>query len=288
MAFQKEMRIQERLTGAKFVDAHVHVKNEDGLRQAASTGIVAVRHAGSAEQGALKLSELHRGRRSPLLVTSGWALYKRGGYGSRFGVAVETKKEIKSEIVKLKYAGADIIKVMASGVVSFTNPGTITAGGFTREELRLIVDEAEQHGLGVMAHANGDEAVASAVEARVRSIEHGFFSGRRTIDGLAKKGVFWVPTTGALSRAAEAAGVSSDIRVFVDEVVNSHLTMVHYAYQAGVPLAVGTDCVLPDPRYHDAYAAELAFFERAGIPRDETMRIASRGGAELLGIYPEQ
>jgi imidazolonepropionase-like amidohydrolase len=60
--------------------------------------------------------------------------------------------------------------------------------------------------------------------------------------------------------------------------------MIRRAHAIGVPLAVGTDCVLPDPRYQEAYAAELAYFEQAGIPREDVMKIASEGGAELLGF----
>jgi hypothetical protein len=42
--------------------------------------------------------------------------------------------------------------------------------------------------------------------------------------------------------------------------------------------------VLPDPRYAEAYDAELAYFEQAGIPHGEVMKIASEGGADLLGL----
>ncbi|HMA53899.1 MAG TPA: hypothetical protein VKT17_05530, partial [Acidobacteriota bacterium] len=68
----------------------------------------------------------------PLVLPCGWALYRRGGYGARFGVAVENRREIASEIRKLKAAGAGIIKVMASGLVSLMKPGVITPGGFSR------------------------------------------------------------------------------------------------------------------------------------------------------------
>jgi hypothetical protein len=54
----------------------------------------------------------------PVVISSCWALCKRGGYGTRFGVPVDTRSEIKAEIRKLKSAGADVIKVMASGIVS--------------------------------------------------------------------------------------------------------------------------------------------------------------------------
>ena len=87
-------------------------------------------------------------------------------------------------------------------MVSLKEPGRVTAGGFNREELLFIVHAAANCGLGVMAHANGEHAIIDAAEAGVRSIEHGFFMSRRALEVMEKKSTFWVPTVGALKRAA--------------------------------------------------------------------------------------
>jgi hypothetical protein len=42
--------------------------------------------------------------------------------------------------------------------------------------------------------------------------------------------------------------------------------------------------VLPDPRYAEAYRAELSWFEQAGISSDAVGRIAREDGGRLLGI----
>ncbi len=261
------------------VDAHVHLKDASGLDCAASAGISALRDAGfrrNAEHGIITR------RCGPTVVSSGWALYRQGGYGSAFGKAVSTSDQIKDELVRLKHAGAGIIKIMASGMVSFKHPGQVTAGGFSSEELACLVTEAAAEGLGVMAHANGEPAILAAASAGVRSIEHGFFMTERALELMAAKGIFWAPTLGALRRAA---GFSSPEAIsFVERQLRSQLTMLRYAYVIGVPLAVGTDCVLPDPAYRAAYDAELALYEQAGISRDQVMMIAREGGAKLLGI----
>jgi len=218
------------------------------------------------------------------IVYAGWALYKRGGYGSLFGVPVETPQEISSEILKLKRAGAGIIKVMASGAVSLKEPGTLTPGGFNRDELSYIVKEAAAVDLRVMAHANGEAAILSAVEAGVCSIEHGFFMTERALDAMTKQGTYWTPTVGALARAAESSTVSKEMREYSAGLIRSHLDMIHKAYRIGTRLAVGTDCVLPDPNYQDAYHAELSYFERAGIPYEGVVKIAREGGRKLLEL----
>lgn len=266
-----------------YVDAHAHITGAGGLDDVAAAGVAAVRDAGAKNGAGLGIiKEEYEGR--VVVVSAGRALYRSGGYGSRFGVPVGTRDEIRSEILTLSRAKAGIIKVMASGVVSLKKPGELTPGGFPAEDLAFIVEEAARSGLGVMAHANGEAAILEAAGAGVRSVEHGFFMTERALAALADRRIFWVPTVAALERAAKAEGASEHARTFVESLIRSHLDMIKRAWSIGVPLAVGSDGVLPDPRYREAYERELGYFEQAGIPRDEVMKIACEGGKKLLGL----
>ena len=267
-----------------FVDAHVHIKHEDALACAASAGIAAIRDAGTKEGIGLSVGRDRQG--IPMVVTAGWALHKKGGYGSHFGAPIETRLEMRSEILELKRKGADIIKIMASGIVSLKEPGIVTAGGFTIEEIRFIVDEARRQGLSVMAHANGEEAIVSCAMAGVRSVEHGFFMTERALDALAQQEIFWTPTVGALARASGSGPgrTKNHVPDFIDGLIRSHLAMIGRAAAVGVPLAVGTDCALPAPDYARVYGEELGYFELAGIGHAGVIAIATSGGARLLGL----
>ncbi|MGE5173811.1 MAG: amidohydrolase family protein [Betaproteobacteria bacterium] len=267
-----------------FVDCHVHIRDNAGLDQLARAGIIAAREAGLRENAA-QVGSLCPTQAGPVVVIRAcWALYKKGGYGSQFGVAVDSLEEIRTEILKLKQAGAGIIKVMASGIVSLRRPGSITPGGFTGDELKYIVQESARAGLGVMAHANGEEAITASVRAGVRSLEHGFFMTARALDVIAKYGTFWTPTVGALARAADKGKVSAEVQAYVGSLIRSHQEMILRAHALGVTLAIGTDYVLPDARYKDAYEAELRYFGQAGLSRDAVLVIACDNGARLLGL----
>jgi imidazolonepropionase-like amidohydrolase len=266
------------------VDAHVHIRNADGLRDVAAAGVMAVRDAGTKHGAGLAFCASRDARTALVCISSGWALFKQGGYGGAFGVPLATREDAQREIRKLKAAGAGIIKVMASGMVSLKTPGAITAGGFIGDELAYIVQEAAQQGLGVMAHANGEQAILAAARAGVRSVEHGFFMSRQALDALAKAGVFWTPTAGALARAADAGSVSKEMKAYIGRLIASHLDLIRQAHDAGVPLAIGTDFVLPDAGYAAAYEAEVNYFEQAGLSREAVMKIACEGGAKLLGL----
>ncbi len=267
-----------------FVDCHVHIRDTAGLEQLARAGIRAAREAGLRENAVLAGSLCPLPAGPVAVIRAGWALYKKGCYGSRFGVAVDSREEIRTQIHKLKEAGTGIIKVMASGIVDLSKPGSITPGGFTGEELAFIVQESGRVGLRVMAHANGEEAITASARAGVRSVEHGFFMSRRSLDVMAKQGTFWTPTVGALARAADRGRVSAEGKAYVASLIRSHQIMIQEAQTLGVLLAVGTDCVLPDPDYKSAYRAELEYFEQAGLPSDTVQAIASENGARLLGI----
>ncbi|HUI46093.1 MAG TPA: amidohydrolase family protein [Nitrospirota bacterium] len=267
-----------------FVDAHVHIEDARDLEAITAAGVAAVRDAGTRTGAGLAIRGTGRRGETPLVVSAGRALLKEGGYGSHFGTPVGTRNEIKSEIDRLKKAGAGIIKIMASGIVSLRHPGSITPGSFTAEEIEYIVDEAAQLGLSVMAHANGESAVISAARTGVRSIEHGFFMTKKALDAMAKAGTFWTPTVGALARASDSGAVSAEAKAYINGLIRTHLEMISRAHAMGIPLAIGTDCILPDREYEKAYAAELSFFEQAGLPRDIVLRIAADGGQKLLGI----
>ena len=260
------------------IDLHVHLASASGLADAAAAGITALRDAGTRNGAGLAL----RTSRSPLVLSAGWALHPEGGYGGRFGVAVRSRDDVHAEILKLKQAGAGIIKVMASGMVSLSQRGVITPGGFDRVMLEVVVAGADAIGLKVMAHANGAEAIRAACEAGVVSIEHGFYMTDAELDCMKRKNILWVPTVGALTRAAEMPNAPAGAKKIAAGVIEAHLVMVGKAFQRDVRLGIGTDCTLPDPRYREAYEEELDWFRKAGIPEDEVMRIANEAGKELL------
>lgn len=259
-------------------DLHVHIAGADGLADAAAAGVTALRDAGTRDGAGLACARSG----VPRVLSAGRALCAEGGYGRRFGVVVRTPDDARAEILRLKRTGAGIIKVMASGLVSLAERGVITPGGFGRAMLERITTEANALGFAVMAHANGSDAITAACETGAASIEHGFFMTEETLDLLKRRNVLWVPTAGALLRAAEMPDAPPDAVRIASETIDAHLATIAKAYERGVRLGIGTDCTLPDPRYRKAYEAELAWFRKAGIPEHEVMRIAGEAGKELI------
>ena len=86
--------------------------------------------------------------------------------------------------------GASQIKIMAGGGVSSAfDPLDVTQ--FTLEEMEAGVGASENWGTYATVHAYTPKAVAQAVAAGVRCIEHGNLLDDETVALLAEKGIWW-------------------------------------------------------------------------------------------------
>ena len=85
--------------------------------------------------------------------------------------------------------GATQLKYMQSGgVVSAFDPWQLLAG--SEEELKAAVGVAESYGSYVMAHSYRKEAIMNALNAGVKSIEHGFAFDCEISDLMKEKGAY--------------------------------------------------------------------------------------------------
>ena len=85
--------------------------------------------------------------------------------------------------------GATQLKYMQSGgVVSAFDPWQLLAG--SQAELEAVVQVANEYGSYVMAHSYRKEAIMSALNAGVRSIEHGFMFDCEISELMKKKGAY--------------------------------------------------------------------------------------------------
>ena len=100
--------------------------------------------------------------------------------------------------------GAEWIKFAASG--GFTTPVDDPVDvGYTQDEMNCLVATARQYRRPVAAHLHGDDAVRMAVQAGVRSVEHGLLASVETIRLIEEKGVYLVPTQYGGVRSARLA-----------------------------------------------------------------------------------
>ena len=107
------------------------------------------------------------------------------------GEQTGTPEEIRAFVRKQKAAGADLIKIYASGGMS---RGTMT---LSQEQLNAACDEARKQGLRSLVHAYRD-AVRAATLAGCTEVEHGLGASDDDLKLMAERGTYLDPQSGLL------------------------------------------------------------------------------------------
>jgi imidazolonepropionase-like amidohydrolase len=305
------------------IDAHVHVTSLDVdiarqarnyttsllayevasiMAQTLHQGYTTVRDAGGADWGMKEA--VRRGLiAGPRMLVSGHPLSQTGGHGdhraraevdlgcqcsSRIGmvsVVADGVDNVRRAAREQLRQGADAIKVMASGgVASPTDP--LETVQYRPDELRAIVDEAAAAGTYVLAHAYTPAAIRNAVDAGVRSIEHGNFLDADTATLMAERGTFLVPTFVAYEKLYEEGRGLGFAQVSLDKldaVLGAGLDGLRIALDAGVRIGSGSDLLGPLNRHK---TRELAIKAKE-MGSHDTLVSTTRTNAELLGIDRE-
>jgi len=262
-----------------FCDFHLHFA-EQTKAVTESIGNSLLRHGISrayegGDKGLTGLSVKKTLRGMPEIMTSGYALFKRGGYGRAIGRSVANPAEAVAAINELLSYQVDYIKIIHSGVYD-PETGQISAGGFEEAELIHIVDYAREKGLAVYCHANGDRAVREAVGANVTAIIHGLHVSDATLSAMAENNVAFIPTVNAFQSLFAIAKTGAS-KLNIEKTVDAHLSAVNRAYEHKVRVLPGSDSGPTFIPYGSAYINELGLFLRAGIPFDDVIQSAAAG-----------
>jgi imidazolonepropionase-like amidohydrolase len=190
--------------------------------------------------------------------------------------------QVRANARRIFEAGADLIKVIATGavLVSGTNPGEPE---LTEEEIRAAVEEADARGSHVAAHAHGAEGAKRAIRAGVRSIEHGCLIDDETIGLMVERGTYLVADMydgDWMLQEGPRLGYSDEVLRKTEMTNDAQRENFAKAVEAGVRIAFGTDSgIYP----HGMNAKNLAFHVRFGQTPMEAIRSATVVSAELLG-----
>ncbi len=190
--------------------------------------------------------------------------------------------EVRANVRRIFDAGADFIKVLATGAVltSGTDPGKPE---LTEEEIRAAVEEAEARGTHVAAHAHGAEGAKRAIRAGVRSIEHGCLIDDETIALMVERGTYLVCDMfdgDWMIQEGPRLGYSDEVMRKTEMTNDAQRENFAKAVKAGVKIAFGTDAgIYP----HGMNAKNLAFHVRFGQTPMEAIQSATLVSAELMG-----
>jgi imidazolonepropionase-like amidohydrolase len=196
------------------------------------------------------------------------------------GAIADGVGEVRRAVREQVRQGANQIKIMAGGGVSSpTDP--IDGTQFSVDELRAAVEEAEAANLYALAHAYSPRAVTRAVQAGVRSIEHGNLIDEATAREMKRAGAYLVPTLStyaALADEGQRLGWSAEMLAKLEHVRTRGLEAVRIARAEGVPVVFGTDLL---GHMHERQSGEFAL-RASAVPPLELLQSATVTAARLM------
>ncbi|SFH72188.1 Imidazolonepropionase [Collimonas sp. OK307] len=267
------------------------------LKEMLHRGFTTVRDAGGADWALAQAAD-NALIESPRIFPAGKALSQTGGHGDfrarsdqlepcacsfRIGNIArvvdgvdDVRRAARDELTK----GATQIKIMASGGVTSPND-PIGNTGFSIDELKAIVDEATAWQTYVMAHAYTPRAIRRAIEAGVRTIEHGNLIDEETAHFVKDHGAFVVPTLityDALSTEGPGLGLPPESIAKIDDVRLVGRQAISLLHRVGVKMGFGSD-LLGESHVHQSEELKI----RAGLVGTlDALQSATTVAAEIL------
>ena len=199
----------------------------------------------------------------------------------RYGEA-NSPWEVRQKIRELAHRGADHIKILSTGAVLThgSNPKSLE---FTPEELRAAVDEANNFGLRVEAHAHAAEGIKNAIRAGVASIEHATMIDDEGIALAKEHGTYLdmdIYDEECIQDQGKKNATPADFLEHDRGLGELHRRNFTKAVRAGVKLSFGTDAgVCP----HGINARQFAFMVKYGMTPMQAIQSATTSAADLLG-----
>jgi imidazolonepropionase-like amidohydrolase len=258
-------------------------------RNSVKAGVTTIRDVGSSNKIAPDVREaIEEGRiPGPRMRTAGAALCMTGGHGWPIGRAVDSPWDARKAVREQMWAGADCIKLIATG-------GVLTKGAvpgnaqLTPDELAAAIDEAHSHGLRVAAHAIGTQGIKNALNAGIDSIEHGTMLDDECIDIMKRRGVYLVPTLSAPTCILAHLEDGHQPQYIIDKargLTEVMLANLRRAFDGGVRFAGGSDAGTPY-NYHEDYAQEVELmWAMLGMTPQQALHAATNVAAELIGLH---
>jgi imidazolonepropionase-like amidohydrolase len=271
------------------------------LRSALDAGITTVREVGglgihlarAVSEGVLD---------GPAIYSAGSILSTTGGHADLHSYALSWVTDFGHHGGELRLAdgqaecmravreqlrrNARLIKVCASGGVMSEVDNPIHQQ-FTDSELRTIVEVAGLADRVVAAHCHGKPGIMAAIEAGVRTIEHGTYLDDEACAAMRETGTILVPTRTIVEDIlANIDAVPDYAAVKLTALAATHADAVSLAIEHGVTIAAGTDIAITGPDRPNAWGsngAEVVHMVKLGMTPLEAIEAATAIAPQTLG-----
>ena len=220
----------------------------------------------------------------PKMVCAGRVVVMTGGHGSMSGVEVDGPWEARRAARAQLKAGADFVKIIASGGVGITREGELPSQPeLSVVEMAAAVEAVHSADRRITAHADGVPGISNALEAGVDCIEHGIYLNADQARFMADNGVAMVPTLSTMQGIYHHGieyGMPETWIPIAEAILEPHLDSFRHALDAGVHFATGTD------GFGDI-VDEMIIFTTFGVDNYRAIQSATRDAALVISPHPD-
>ncbi len=201
---------------------------------------------------------------------------------------VDGPEEVRKGARKQLAAGANLIKILASGAVNSSEYERADAIQMRPDEIEAAVMIAGDNFTHVAAHAHADDAIRNAILGGCRSIEHGTWMSDESRRLMVEHGTFLVPTFctahAFLKNSEFAEKAVPHVRERYVQLEALRCRQLTRARKAGVKVAMGTDVGTPGNHCGENMQEVVLMVEKCGFAPAEAIRASTVNGADLLQL----
>ncbi len=271
------------------VDAHCHVgldahgavdrdTAERQIRTDRDAGTLLIRDAGSPAD----TRWVDDREDLPRLVRAGRHIARTKRYIRNYAVEIEPA-ELAATVTEQARRGDGWVKIVGDWIDRGTGD---LAACWPRQAAEAAIAAAHAAGARVTAHCFAEDSLADLVEAGIDCVEHASGLTAETIPLFVERGVAIVPTLVNIATfEGIAAGAAEKFPAYSAHMRALHARRydtVRQAYEAGIPIYVGTDAGGSLP--HGLVADEVAELVRAGLPPVAALSAATWAARAWLGF----
>ena len=220
------------------------------------------------------------------VYSAGIGLKRPKQYGAFIGLDVTDRASIIAAVTE-RNVRADAIKIVLTGLIDFERGAVTDEPQFATEEAALIVNAAHRCGKPTLAHCSGLKGLEVAAEARVASIEHGFFMSRAMLALMCERRIAWTPTFCPVHfqwACPQACGWSQAAVSNLRRILDAHREHLRLAHEMGVELLLGTDAGSMGVEHGKAVTQEIRHYVEAGLPLEAALKAATTTNRRHLGL----
>ncbi len=181
---------------------------------------------------------------------------------------------------------AKVIKICASGGVMSEIDDPIHQQ-FTVAEMKVIVEVAGLADRAVAAHCHGKPGMMAAIEAGVRTIEHGTYADDEVRQALRETGTILVPTRTIVEDIlANLDAVPDYAAAKLTAIARTHAEAITAAVEQGVTIAMGTDIAVTGrdlPNSWGNNGIEIVHLAKLGMTPLQAIEAATATAPATLG-----